>query len=572
MLPEITPKLTTAELLQLIEEARNAEICRDTESLRKVLREVWIDTNVTPDFQNYGDIINAELLRLCGVFLSLYGKYSLNLKNYQSRGKDLLTSAIRIFEANNLPDKAAEANVMLAFCYWNAGEVSECEAILNTVEANFRTNQLHPVYLQICLNRLLICFWNGDIRSALQTIEEIKTPVQLCSDLRLQVIFHNQAGIFYRADKQYEKGIFHLNKGIRLAKKINNQLYVAINLNNLAYLYKETKDFQKAVGCISESIDEVNKIEHQGFLPHALDTKALIYLDWNKPEKALETIDQAIDYFGQGEDYRGLTDALWTKVRCLLRLGRLEDALVIFGELYKIAAEQIGEVAVRKFAKNLADEIFVLRHLPLADEVTAFKKSQVTKALIEANGSIVKATKILQLKNHQTLSDILNKFPGLVEELGFRRRVRRGSSGAKSESSNSRTVTLDKSEIHHEREISRLVLQNKSFSFDFPFSSDKFETFYFDKYLMQKFGVDCGAIVAVIPVEEFSEGLIVLVSNEDVFTIAKVEYDGWAEIYFISDERGMPVPLDEENVIGEPVGYCLMESADKRFIEFSRLG
>src|ERR1044072_1956092 len=111
MLPETTPKLTTVELLQLIEEARDAELCRDTESFRKILQTVWINIETTPNFENYGEIINAELLRLCGVFLSLYGKYSLNLKNYQNRAKDLLTKAIRIFEANNLPDKAAEAHV-----------------------------------------------------------------------------------------------------------------------------------------------------------------------------------------------------------------------------------------------------------------------------------------------------------------------------------------------------------------------------------------------------------------------------------------------------------------------------
>ena len=119
---------------------------------------------LTPNFQSYGEIINAELLRLCGVFLSLYGKYSLNLKSYQSRAKDLLTKSIRLFEANNLPDKAAEAHVMLAFCYWNEGEINECETILDIVEADFRANKLHPVYIQICLNRLLVCFWKSDVR------------------------------------------------------------------------------------------------------------------------------------------------------------------------------------------------------------------------------------------------------------------------------------------------------------------------------------------------------------------------------------------------------------------------
>ncbi len=567
MLPETTPKLTTAEILHLIEEARNAELCRDIESLRKILQSVWT-VEETPNFNNYDEGIKAELQRLCGIFLSFYG-FARNLKDYQIRGKDLLTNAIEIFEVNKILDKAAEAKISLAFCYWNLGEVSECEAILNIVEAEFGKNLLHPIYLRLCVNRLLICFWRQDLKPAIKIIEEITAPMQFCIDVRLQAMFHNQAGIFYTSTKEYNKAVFHLNEAIRFAKKVNNRFFIAINLNNLAYLYKELKDFRKAFDCISKSISEINKIKHQGFLPHALDTKALIYLDWDKSEKALETINESIECFRQGEDYRGLTDALWTKVRCLMRLERAEDAFFTFAELEHIALEKIGEVAAKKFAKNLTEEVYALKHIALADEVSEFKKARISAALIEVNGVVGKAAKILRLKNHQALSDILNKqFPELLGELGFKRRARRGSRRENAE----RAVLLDKFQIHQEREISRLVLRDKNFSFDFHFSSEKFETFYFDKYQMQKFGIDCGAIVAVIPVEEFIIGQMLLVSREDGFILAKVEHDDWAKIYFVSDDRGLPIPLGEENVVGAPVGYCLMEAADKKFIQFSRLG
>jgi tetratricopeptide (TPR) repeat protein len=571
MLPKTTPKLTSTELLHLIEEARNAELCRDTESLQKILQTVW-EIEETPNFDNYEESIKAELLRLCGVFLSFYGNAQ-NLKNYQIKGKNFLTNAAEIFEANHLLDKAAEAKVMLALCYWNEGEVNECEAILNSVGEEFGKNLLHPVYLQICVNRLLIYFWNQDFKLALKTIEEISSPMRFCTDVRLQAMFHNQAGIFYTNVAGYDKAVFHLNEAIRFAEKAKNKLFVAINLNNLAFLYKDIKDYNGAFKYISESVDKFKQLDHQGLLSHALDTKALIYLDWNKFEDALETIDQSIDCFRQGEDYRGLTDALWTKVRCLLRLDRSDEAFVTFAELEQIAGERIGEVAVKKFAKNLSEEIYVLRGLPLADELTEFKKSRVIRALVGADGSVVGAASVLGLNSHQALSDILNKqFPGLVEKLGFKRRARRGSKSAKNELADARTFVLDESSIHQEQEISRLVLRDKNFSFDFHFSSEKFETFYFDKYLMRKFGIECGAIVAVIPVEEFRAGQTVLVSNEEIFVVAQVEHDNWAKIYFISDENGLPVPLDETNVIGEPVGYCLMAAADKKFIEFSRLG
>lgn len=292
MLPKTAPKLTTAELLQLIEEARNVELCGDLDSLRRILQTVWT-IEETPTFNDYEELIKGELLRLCGIFLSYYGKYSLNRKNYQVRGKDLLINAVEIFDANKISDKAAEAKINLAFCYWNLGEVNEAEAILDIVEAEFGKDLFHPTYLRVCINRLLICFWKQDLESAFKIIEKINSPMQLCTDLRLQAMFHNQAGIFHRAAKQYDKAVFHLNEAIRFAGEKDNKLFIAINLNNLAYLYKEIKDFQKALDYVSESISEVNKIKCQGFLPHALDTKALIYLDWKKFEDALETINQS---------------------------------------------------------------------------------------------------------------------------------------------------------------------------------------------------------------------------------------------------------------------------------------
>lgn len=572
MLPKVTSKITAVELLHLIEEGRNAELYRDVDSLRKILLTVWSDHNSLPTFAEYEPAIRAELLRLCGFFLTFYGR-SRNRKDYQLQAKNVLTNAIEIFQAERLIDKAAESKIILAFCYWNSGEVSECEALLDLVENDFSENKVHPIYLQIQINRLLVLTWSCKYKEGQKLINEISDEMEFCKDLRLKAMFHSEAGIIFRRAELFENALYHYQEALRLATKIRNQRFVALNLNNLSLLYRDIKDFKTSHSFADKSIKFYSDLGDNGWIPHVLDTKALIYIDENKFSKALQAIEDALTYFYQGEDYNGLTAALWTKTQCLLRLGRLEDALVTFGELYKIANEQIGEIAVKKFAKNLADEIYMLRHLPLTEEMTEFKKARVAKALIEANGSVSKASKILQLKNHQALSDILNKqFPGLIEELGFKRRARRGSRNAKSELKDACTVVLDKSEIHNEKEISRLVLQNKNFSFDFHFSSEKFETFYFDKYLMQRFGIDCGAIVAVIPVKEFSKGLIILVSNEAVFTIAKVEYDDWAKIYFISDESGQPIPLDEENVIGEPVGYCLMEAADKKFIEFSRLG
>src|SRR5688572_4574846 len=130
------PILTPTDVLKLIEDFRNAEMCRDVELMRAAIEPIWIDCDKLPDFAYYQESVRAELLRNAGVFLSFYGQAHA-LSDCQSRGKDLLTCAVEVFQTERLFDRAAEARVMLAFCYWNTGEIEECEAILETVQAEF---------------------------------------------------------------------------------------------------------------------------------------------------------------------------------------------------------------------------------------------------------------------------------------------------------------------------------------------------------------------------------------------------------------------------------------------------
>jgi hypothetical protein len=80
-----------------------------------------------------------------------------------------------------------------------------------------------------------------------------------------------------------------------------------------------------------------------------------------------------------------------------------------------------------------------------------------------------------------------------------------------------------------------------------------------------------GAIVAVVLAKQLTVGILVLVSDEDGFSVGKTEYDKLAGIYFISDEQGNPIPIDKNSIVGDPVGFCEFSEADKKYIQFSRL-
>ena len=130
------------------------------------------------------------------MFLSQYGR-ARGLVDLQLRAKDILTRAADLFEVRKLPGKVAETKVGLANCYWFAGEIAEYDDILRSVEAEFSAEPVHPVSIQIKLNRIFVATWRKRCEEALQLVDEVGRVICGDHDLRLKQ-FHNLAGIASR--------------------------------------------------------------------------------------------------------------------------------------------------------------------------------------------------------------------------------------------------------------------------------------------------------------------------------------------------------------------------------------
>jgi tetratricopeptide (TPR) repeat protein len=549
--------LTSADVRRVIQDARDAELCRDLDLFREILSSFWDDIEVDPDLSDFALPVSAEFLRLCGVFLSQFGN-ARGLNAYQLRAKDILTRAVELFETQMSAEKAAETKVGLATCYWYSGEVQEHDAILRSVEGEFKAQPENKISVKIKLNRLLIATWIQNWKDAESLIIELSAVISSCRDLRLAIQFHNLAGIFYYDRGDVEKNIFHMNEAVSIARKANSYLFVALNLNNLAMTYRATGQFELAHQTIEDAMRMMKSRLAMGWIPHALDTKTLIFLDEGRPDEALKAIRQAIEIFSEGEDYGGLTDAMWTKCLCLLRLKRYTDALAVFIELGDIAARQIGQVAVDKFTTLLMEQIYILNQFPLTDELAALKRSLVVKAVRQTEGHMAKASKVLGLRSQQHLSQILNReFPDIYDELGIKRRARRSNPTKKA-------PPLD---------LSRLIMpKGRTYSFNFAWRGTlEPQFFYFPKYLMRPFGIKADAIVAVMPVksESLFDGGIVLYSYNYTYRIGRLAHDELTQLFLVDLEE--LIFLSDVNLIGVPIGYCSLADRDKRTMKFERL-
>ena len=231
----------------------------------------------------------------------------------------------------------------------------------------------------------------------------------------------------------------------------------------------------------------------------------------------------------------------------------------VFIELRDIAARQIGQIAVDKFATLLMEQIYILNQFPLTDELAALKRSLVVKAMRKTGGHMAKASKVLGLRSQQHLSQILNReFPDIYDELGIKRRARRSKGTRKKE------PPLD---------VSRLIMpKGRTYSFNFNWRGTlEPQFFYFPKYLMLAFGIKADAIVAVMPVksESLFDGGIVLYSYNYNFRIGRLAYDELAKIFLVDLEE--LIFLSDVTLIGVPIGYCSVADRHKKTMKFERL-
>ncbi len=575
MFLKTTKEIIKPKLAVLLEEAKNAELCRDIEESKRIFSSFWQDIETDPDVSDFEAVDQAELLRLCGFFLSWLG-HSQSKANYQLRGKDLLTRAIEIFEELDHLNKTAEARAMLAVCYWYEGEIEECESILQFTEEQFKENHLHPVYLRIRLNRLGTLHWKKDSEKAVEIIEELKIPIELCQDWRLKTMYYNQAGVFYCLSGKYDKAIFNQNEAIRFARRIKSSRFVAITLNNFAFLDMQMGNFEAAHSHIEEAISIFDNLNDTGWIPHTLDTKALLLNKENKCEEALETIESAISYFAKGDDYSGLVDAFWTKIQILLQLDRKSGALILFSELATLASQRIGEVAVQKYADLFADLLYAGKNLPLADEVKNYKKQMVSQSLRRNNASITDTASELGI-SHQSLSDILhNQFPELRKEFGLNNRMRRDSKIISKKTEPAAKNRTKKTREQEVRKITPVDLSRSEIVFEnFDLSdNDEIITFIAPSYILGQFGVAGDSIICVVK-QDFQPGqpFIICERENTAYNCGIAAIDDLTGYFYLicGDDEPKPFSSNEFFSIGRIAGFCLLESISDQQVMFKAL-
>lgn len=560
-------KLTTQNILEIIEDAKNAELCRDWELSRQLLSPLWGGFESEPELPaELPDILRAEILRLCGFNLSCVGRAKNKIK-YQERGRNLLTRAIEIFESENFNHKAAEAKVMLSLCYWYEGAYEESNLILEQTESEYKNNQLHPVYIQICCNRLMILYKLQQMTEAFELIEKLRIPMEFCKDARLQTMYHNQAGIVFDVSGKTDKAFFHYQNAISYSIKAKNRRFEAQNLNNLALLCKQIGDFNSAHKHVDTAFEIYEELDENGWLAHVLDTKALIYLAERNFALAEKYINKAIDIFRGGEDFMGLSDALFNRAKIYLKINLRTEALIDFAEVMKISTLRTGESAAVRYAAEFAKLIYALTGTDYYTEEKTFRKKLVRDALQMNELQVVQAAKSLGM-SHQNLSKIMRfQFPEIYDELGIKYRNR--TARAKQKTVRLKTIYNEK----QDKKIEILAINHNEIilpdSIKMQFEG-KFFSFILSGKQLPELKTNDNVIVLATEVEEANHQTVIAQNRESrEFVLLKLGYDKFMEVFYVvSEDSEELLSIDDFNIYGKIVAYHSLKKEESGALKF----
>ncbi|MDQ3803570.1 MAG: tetratricopeptide repeat protein [Acidobacteriota bacterium] len=428
------------------------------EAAREALGELWLGVGQRAVVNNLQPVLAAEVLLQCGTLIGWLGSVR-NVSGAQEQAKDMLSEALRKFKSNGKHAKVSEAQYELGMCYWRLGQYDEARVILEEAFKEL-TEQDGELKAKVLIRRTLVEVWTGRYHDAWKILDEAASFFESCGDA-LKGRWHGQKGLVLRrlataegradyADRaviEFTAAIFHYEQA-------RHERYCAINLNNLAMLLYKLGRYSEAHEHLDRAEFVFTRLNDPGTLAQVDETRARVLVAERKYREADRVLAGVIKTFEQGGEAALLAEALTLQGVVWARLGAVENSIQILRRAIEVA-EGVGALTVaglaaltlieehggsrlspaevskayvradrllkgtqdaediarlracaRAVVKRLTGMQLHEKNFSFYGAVHELEAKLIEQALEEADGSVVRAAKLLGLK-HQTFTSML---------------------------------------------------------------------------------------------------------------------------------------------------------------------
>jgi len=452
----------------------------------EIMRPLWRGIGARPNTEGLQPETAAAVLFCTGVLTGWIGNRD-QIKDAQETARNLITESITYYDANNCKREAAEAWSEIAYCYWREGQVNEARIMLNEALERLPPKGLKRARTLLKLvdvehsaarhyDALKILTDNDDVFTKIRNV-----PVQV------KASYHNELAITWRtigtAEKQpeyFQRALTEYKAAEHLVKLTKNHVYRASIKNNEAVVLTKLGRFKEAHKHIDQAREIVVRFKHRTLTAQFDSTRAELLITEGRFKDAERAASRAVTQLEKAGHRCWLADALILQATALARLEKQIRAQAILQRAIEVAHEAdalnraglaaltmieeidhlspdtlqaayqqarewladsqsldvlsrlnaaAGKLAAsvrRELSRDEAVEILLAKPHDLDQKLLEYEHELIKQALIQSDGKITHAAKLLG-RTYQGLAHMIEtKHPDLIPlRTPVRRRSRR---------------------------------------------------------------------------------------------------------------------------------------------------
>ena len=433
------------------------------------LYELWQGIGQRPAIAGLGELAAAEVLLRAGALSGWLGS-SRQAKGAQGAAKDLISESVARFQALGESVRVAAAQSELGYCYWRAGSFDEARIIYTTALEKLK-DQDTELQAKISIRLAIVEVSTGRYDDALRILTAIAPLLETSRNHALRGKFHHQLGCALTCLVKAERRMDYIDNAILeytaaayYFEEAGHTRYCARAENNVGFLLYTLHRHNQAHQHLNYARRLFAALKDTGSIAQVDETRARVFLAEGRSKDAERVIGDAVLTLAQGDEQGLLAEALTTQGQVLARAGKFAEsrlALCRAADIAELAGavEDAGRALLALIAEHAprltAEELFAAylradnllketqdaetvarlracarrilsersaaspdetRDQNMADSwvdfsldarVRAFEARYIRQALIDAEGSISHAARLLGFSHHGSLASLL---------------------------------------------------------------------------------------------------------------------------------------------------------------------
>jgi CheY-like chemotaxis protein len=434
------------------------------------LGELWQGIGKRPTLKGLSELTAAEVLLRVGSLSGYLGSIK-QIKGAQDEAKDLISESIARFEAIGETTRVAVAQNELGFCYRRVGAHDDARVVYSEALKRLADGSEKELQANILLRLAAVETFSGRYKDSLRLLTNSAKLFGDSDNDALKGKFHNEraCALMVLGEAEHrrdyiDRAIIEYTAASVHFEQAGHTSYVARTENNLGFLLHKAERYNEAHEHLNRARHLFVALNDRGSVAQVDETRARVLMAQGKLRPAESAIREAVRVLSKGGEQGLLAEALTTQGHVLSKLGNFVESLNTLRRAADLA-EQAGAVedagrallslmeehATRiteyelldayERAHNLLKEtqdaetikrlracaLRIVSHrraslsqrrvrsltdfwanFDLNERVRTYEARYVRRALIDGQGSVTRAARLLGLHHYATLAAMLD--------------------------------------------------------------------------------------------------------------------------------------------------------------------